>query len=227
MKFTTAFGLGVACLASSALANITIHKGENGAFSVVSTPNSKEEAHALRHKKKKRTGCHNNGGCHEDNCFRAMLGRTSIASEYCATFTTAPQTATTDLGSFETFCASDPKRISSACSCLVKATQTSSSSLTIESSSVVSSTTESSTAESSTTESSTTESSTTVSTVKSSTTSTSSTSSVEPTPTTIPCNPPGGHCTIDNFITACCKNPDGSVGCYFPGGDPYDGTCFL
>ncbi|KAH7064290.1 hypothetical protein BKA63DRAFT_572206 [Paraphoma chrysanthemicola] len=40
------------------------------------------------------------------------------------------------------------------------------------------------------------------------------------------CNPPGGACTIDNFIQACCNAPDGSVGCYFPGGDPYAGICF-
>lgn len=49
------------------------------------------------------------------------------------------------------------------------------------------------------------------------------TTSPSPAPT---CAPPGGSCTIDNFVTACCKAADGSVGCYFPSGDPYDGICF-
>ncbi|KAK4195719.1 hypothetical protein QBC40DRAFT_288646 [Triangularia verruculosa] len=46
-------------------------------------------------------------------------------------------------------------------------------------------------------------------------------------PTELTCGPLGSPCTIDNFVTACCKNADGSVGCYFLGGDPQDGICFM
>ena len=41
------------------------------------------------------------------------------------------------------------------------------------------------------------------------------------------CNPPGGHCTVNNFIEVCCRAPDGSVGCFFPTGDPQNGQCFI
>jgi len=40
------------------------------------------------------------------------------------------------------------------------------------------------------------------------------------------CHQPGGACTISNFIQACCHAPDGSVGCFFPTGDPNNGECF-
>ena len=39
------------------------------------------------------------------------------------------------------------------------------------------------------------------------------------------CEPPGGPCTIDNFIQVCCHGP-GGVGCQFPTGDPQNGFCF-
>ncbi|KAK4188461.1 hypothetical protein QBC35DRAFT_531720 [Podospora australis] len=54
-------------------------------------------------------------------------------------------------------------------------------------------------------------------------TATTTTTLPAPEPT---CNQPGGACNINNFVTACCAAPDGSVGCYFPGGDPMDGICF-
>jgi len=41
------------------------------------------------------------------------------------------------------------------------------------------------------------------------------------------CEPPGGPCTINNFIQVCCHAPDGSVGCRFPTGDPQNGICFI
>ena len=44
---------------------------------------------------------------------------------------------------------------------------------------------------------------------------------------TLTCGAPGAPCTISNFISACCHAPDGSVGCYFPTGDPNNGICFI
>ncbi len=41
------------------------------------------------------------------------------------------------------------------------------------------------------------------------------------------CAPPGGHCTINTFIQDCCHAPNGSVGCFFPNGDPQNGICFI
>lgn len=57
--------------------------------------------------------------CHQDNCYRALDGRLPIAHKFCPTFTAGVVTATTGLGPFQTFCASDPSQISSACSCLI------------------------------------------------------------------------------------------------------------
>jgi hypothetical protein len=45
--------------------------------------------------------------------------------------------------------------------------------------------------------------------------------------TSVCCTPPGGPCTISNFVAVCCHNPDGSTGCEFPTGDPQNGVCFL
>ena len=44
---------------------------------------------------------------------------------------------------------------------------------------------------------------------------------------TATCGAPGAHCTIAEFVTQCCANPDGSTGCFFPTGDPNNGVCFL
>lgn len=39
------------------------------------------------------------------------------------------------------------------------------------------------------------------------------------------CEPPGGPCTLSNFISVCCHGPNG-VGCQFVNGDPNNGNCF-
>ncbi|KAK4210630.1 hypothetical protein QBC37DRAFT_447867 [Rhypophila decipiens] len=144
------------------------------------------------------------GGCNHDNCYRALVGRLPIASTFCPSFTAAVRTATTGLGPFQTFCANSPARVSSACSTSTSSTSSSSTSSSSSSSTSTPPTTTSTTTNSSTT-----------------TSSTSSSTSAAPT-----CGPPGSRCTIDDFTVACCLAPDGSVGCYFPTGDPYDGICF-
>ncbi|RKU49148.1 hypothetical protein DL546_008244 [Coniochaeta pulveracea] len=66
---------------------------------------------------------------------------------------------------------------------------------------------------------------TTMSTSTSSTstsTSSTSTSTEPPAPT---CLPPGGHCTIEDFIDVCCPQ-NGIYACSFPTGDPEDGVCY-
>ncbi|EPS45733.1 hypothetical protein H072_247 [Dactylellina haptotyla CBS 200.50] len=58
-------------------------------------------------------------GCRRDNCLRAVFARSTAASAFCATFTTAAVTATTSLGPWQTQCNGSPSRVSSACSCVV------------------------------------------------------------------------------------------------------------
>lgn len=62
--------------------------------------------------------------CSHDNCLRALLGQSADASAFCATYTTAVQTATTALPTYATQCSNLPSRVSSACSCLNTAAPT-------------------------------------------------------------------------------------------------------
>ncbi|KAK3390085.1 hypothetical protein B0H63DRAFT_464749 [Podospora didyma] len=182
---SSTLALVFAMLSSGTLATVTIVESENGGFSAISIPDAAPQALHNRRELMGRT----NGGCAHDNCLRALLGRPSVASSFCQTFTTQPPyTATTSLGPFQTFCAANPSRISSACKCAVTPTPTSTTS------------------------------------TSSSTTSSSTSSSTSAAPT---CGPPGAPCTINDFIQACCHASDGSVGCYFPTGDPFNGICFV
>ena len=42
---------------------------------------------------------------------------------------------------------------------------------------------------------------------------------------TFTCGATGSPCTLNNFISVCCKGPSGGVGCNFIGGDVNNGTC--
>ncbi|MCJ1244144.1 Phosphatidylinositol 4-kinase type 2-beta [Trapelia coarctata] len=64
------------------------------------------------------------GACNHDNCYRALAGHSASASAFCATYTTAVQTATTAFPIYATPCSSTPARISSACSCVFPSTTT-------------------------------------------------------------------------------------------------------
>jgi hypothetical protein len=64
--------------------------------------------------------------CNHDNCLRAMLGNTALATSFCQTYTTTinTATATTAMPSFVTPCADEPtvnaaSRLTSACACAV------------------------------------------------------------------------------------------------------------
>lgn len=60
--------------------------------------------------------------CNEDNCLRALRNRAPTASPYCSTYTTTSNTAVPTWASSQ--CASNPTRVSSACSCLNTPTPT-------------------------------------------------------------------------------------------------------
>lgn len=57
-----------------------------------------------------------------DTCAFTMTASAASASPFCATYTTASSTATTDLPTWATACSNKPKKLSSACSCLNVAT---------------------------------------------------------------------------------------------------------
>lgn len=155
--------------------------------------------------------------CTHNNCLRAMIARPSQATDFCRSFTTAVVTASAAVSPF-TQCAKGVEQASSACSCFVPVSflfplllnlkykfrlkyapsVTSCSHPAARASLLLSKVDEMVT---------------------------DNQSSQAPTPP--PCNPPGGHCTINTFIQDCCHRADGSVGCYFPTGDPNNGECFL
>jgi acid phosphatase len=64
--------------------------------------------------------------CNHDNCLRQFL-KSSAVTPFCATYTTAVNTATTSLPSYISQCSGLPSRISSACSCVVTPSSTSAS----------------------------------------------------------------------------------------------------
>ncbi|EOO00330.1 putative histidine acid phosphatase family protein [Phaeoacremonium minimum UCRPA7] len=64
-------------------------------------------------------------GCSRDNCLRQMIGKPESASAFCPTFTAAAETA---VPTWLNNCKGDASRVSSACSCLVQPTATTTSS---------------------------------------------------------------------------------------------------
>ncbi|KAL2059778.1 hypothetical protein VTL71DRAFT_10162 [Oculimacula yallundae] len=56
--------------------------------------------------------------CHHDNCLRHFIRHPEI-KDFCATYTTALNTATSDLPDYVSQCRADPTRLSSACACIV------------------------------------------------------------------------------------------------------------
>ncbi|KAK6505830.1 hypothetical protein TWF481_007721 [Arthrobotrys musiformis] len=93
-------------LVAASLSAITIELAADGVgFSAINRPDLG-----------KRTG---SGGCNRDNCLRAMTARISTATSFCHSFTTAVVTQTTGLGPWQTQCANNPSRVSSACTCLI------------------------------------------------------------------------------------------------------------
>lgn len=65
--------------------------------------------------------------CNHDNCLRQMLGQSSAASAFCATYSTTSSSA---IPSFASSCGGSPERVSSACACIVTPTTTTSAALT-------------------------------------------------------------------------------------------------
>ena len=57
--------------------------------------------------------------CSSDNCLRAL--KRYNAADFCSTYTSAINTATTSLPAYATACSNSPSRISSACSCIATA----------------------------------------------------------------------------------------------------------
>lgn len=57
-------------------------------------------------------------GCNHDNCYRQMIQNTASVTQFCSTYTTKINTATTGLPTWVANCQNSPDRISSACSCL-------------------------------------------------------------------------------------------------------------
>ncbi|KAH7346179.1 hypothetical protein BKA65DRAFT_536912 [Rhexocercosporidium sp. MPI-PUGE-AT-0058] len=57
-------------------------------------------------------------GCHHNNCLRQFIRHTQL-TDFCATYTTTINAATTNLPDYVSQCHADPTRISSACSCIV------------------------------------------------------------------------------------------------------------
>ncbi|TEY77323.1 hypothetical protein BOTCAL_0056g00320 [Botryotinia calthae] len=57
-----------------------------------------------------------------DACASAFTVSSAVAGPFCATYTQAANSASTGLPAFATACASNPKKVSSACSCLQVAT---------------------------------------------------------------------------------------------------------
>ncbi|KAL8932139.1 MAG: hypothetical protein Q9211_006503 [Gyalolechia sp. 1 TL-2023] len=56
--------------------------------------------------------------CDRDNCLRALAATPTKASSFCATYTQTTNTATS-IPTYASFCANNPSRVSSACSCVV------------------------------------------------------------------------------------------------------------
>jgi hypothetical protein len=57
-----------------------------------------------------------------DACASAFTVSSADAATFCATYTTVLETETTDLPAYATYCSMKPKKLSSACSCLVAPT---------------------------------------------------------------------------------------------------------
>ena len=57
-----------------------------------------------------------------DACASVFTVSSADAATFCATYTTASVTHTTDLPAYATYCSMKPKKLSSACSCLVAQT---------------------------------------------------------------------------------------------------------
>lgn len=117
MKLSTAAIFGLV-LSGTSLAKIVTEYSTDGSISRIKL--TLDDPSVL--KKVRRTNSGNN--CNQDNCYRALDGRLAAASSFCPTFTAQVLTATTSLGPFQTFCANNPSRVSSACSCLVPGTVT-------------------------------------------------------------------------------------------------------
>jgi hypothetical protein len=64
-------------------------------------------------------------GCNHDNCLRQFIQESSAASQICPTYTAA---SATSIPSFASNCGGSPARVSSACSCIVTPTSTTSTS---------------------------------------------------------------------------------------------------
>lgn len=64
--------------------------------------------------------------CNHNNCLRQFLAQSSAASAFCPTYTTA---LSTSVPSFASNCDGSPAKVSSACTCIVPPTSTSSTSL--------------------------------------------------------------------------------------------------
>ncbi len=196
-----AFGVGVS-------ATITIKHNPDGSFSAIDKPDAPAAAHGKFARSVACSPC-------RDKC----AGAASVAPEFCESFLAATYTAPADFAPLETVCASDATRASSACSCFVTPVSPNGPFTVLPSPAIPSPLGVQLRSDIDTC-------SQTPSTSTTSTTSTESSSTASATPTAPACNPPGGDCTITNFITACCRAPDGSVGCYFPTGDPNQGICF-
>lgn len=54
--------------------------------------------------------------CNRDNCLRALAATPTKASSFCATYTQSTNTATS-IPTYGSYCANQPSRVSSACSC--------------------------------------------------------------------------------------------------------------
>lgn len=63
-------------------------------------------------------------GCNRDNCLRQFVQQAAAVSAFCATYTA--QTTATALPTFVSQCGGSHARVSSACSCVVRSTSTSS-----------------------------------------------------------------------------------------------------
>lgn len=60
-----------------------------------------------------------------DACASAMTASSADAATFCATYTAASNTVSTGLPAYATYCSNEPKKVSSACSCLAPAAATS------------------------------------------------------------------------------------------------------
>lgn len=62
--------------------------------------------------------------CNADNCLRNLQHLSGVASDFCATYTTAIVAATSAIPAKISMCTQNPTSVSSACSCLITSTVT-------------------------------------------------------------------------------------------------------